>query len=309
MSKTILKVENISHKYREDYALKNVNFDIKKGEIIALVGHNGSGKSTLLNIISGILEPTEGNVEFERGLIDELGFSNIGFSPQTQIIDWYTTVWDNIYLGMSLAKVSKTKRLTYINEVLKLLGLEELKNATVDSLSGGQQQRVQIGRALIHKPNFYLLDEPTTGLDIEYSNNLLEYLKREVEKGKSAIISSHDLNLLEEYCEKMILLDEGEIIYVGEIKSFMKNEVKEIKYVLSVSEEVTYNLEEIAYKIPQQIILEQLENNKIEVKLSENIELSKLITILSRHFNILSFEEMKPTLKELYLNYRREKEF
>jgi ABC-2 type transport system ATP-binding protein len=178
MKKNILDIKNLSLKYEEKFAIKDINISIFTGEIVALVGHNGAGKSSLFNIIAGIQNPTKGSVKFDQDFVKKRLFATIGFSPQSQVMDWYTNVWDNVYLGSQLAGIDAKTGKTLTEKALDLLNISNLKNKPVDALSGGQQQRVQIARSIVHQPDFYLLDEPTTGLDAETSNRLLSFLKK-----------------------------------------------------------------------------------------------------------------------------------
>lgn len=152
-------------------------------------------------------------------------------------MDWYTNVWDNVYLGSQLAGIDAKTGKLLTEKALDLLSISDLKNKPVDALSGGQQQRVQIARSIVHQPDFYLLDEPTTGLDAETSNRLLSFLKKEAAKGKSVFVSSHDLHLLEEFCDNLVLIDKGRVLYAGDLKNFLiENAPKKVTRLLLIDQ-------------------------------------------------------------------------
>ncbi|EME7152486.1 ABC transporter ATP-binding protein, partial [Enterococcus faecium] len=246
--KNVLDIKDLSLKYGKKFAIKDINLSIFTGEIVALVGHNGAGKSSLFNIIAGIQTPTTGSVEFDQDFIEKRLFATIGFSPQTQVMDWYTNVWDNVYLGSQLAGIDAKTGKLLTEKALDLLSISDLKNKPVDALSGGQQQRVQIARSIVHQPDFYLLDEPTTGLDAETSNRLLSFLKKEAAKGKSVFVSSHDLHLLEEFCDNLVLIDKGRVLYAGDLKNFLIENAPKKSYQIttdrSIHEEIIHKLNE-----------------------------------------------------------------
>jgi hypothetical protein len=150
-------------------------------------------------------------------------FNDVGFSPQSQLIDWYTNVLDNVIQGPLLAGYNLSTAQKYAKEALQLLDLYSLKDKAVDHISGGQQQRVQIAREIARKPKLYILDEPTTGLDVETSENLFKYLKKEVEKGALVLTSSHDLTLLEDYATQVLFINDHVQKYFGSLNNFLND--------------------------------------------------------------------------------------
>lgn len=302
MKKNILEIKDVSLKYGEAFAIKDINLSISTEEIVALVGHNGAGKSSLFNIIAGIQDPTNGSVSFNQDFIKKRLFATIGFSPQSQVMDWYTNVWDNVYLGSQLAGIDTKagKRLT--EEALDLLNILELKDKPVDALSGGQQQRVQIARAIVHQPDFYLLDEPTTGLDAETSNRLLLFLKGEAARGKSVFISSHDLHLLEEFCNKLVLIDKGKILYEGDLKEFLIENAPKKSYKITIDR--LLNKEVIDQLKRQGISISGLEDYQYRFILNQSSDLTQLFMDTKEYFRIEEIVKETMSLRDLYIHYR-----
>lgn len=220
-----LEINNSNLGYIEDdvtLVLKNVNLKLKPGGIYALVGSNGAGKSTLINSIIGVLPPISGEISITTDIDDNTPtFSKIGFCPQFPLVDWYTTVKDNIMLGPMLSGKTLKESKKISDKYIKMMQIDSLVNNPMDHLSGGQQQRVQIARELAKEPEFYLLDEPTTGLDVETSESLFKFLK---EKAKSNIvlISSHDLTIIEEYADNIIFIDDGRVKFNGKMHEFLQ---------------------------------------------------------------------------------------
>lgn len=214
-----LKVTHANIGYNQQIVVNNLNFSIQNGDFIALIGPNGAGKSTLLNSLIGVLPLIDGEINWKDFAVSN-PFRITGFSPQTQIIDWYTTVFDNILQGPLLAGFSFYEAKSLVKQAAKLLDIENLLDNPVDHLSGGQQQRVQIAREIARQPHIYILDEPTTGLDVESAEKLFQYLKNRANDGNLVIASSHDLTLLDEYVDKVLFIDQHQQIVFGSLREF-----------------------------------------------------------------------------------------
>lgn len=211
----------VSLGYDATTVVKNVDFTLGKGEFVALVGANGAGKSTLMKTVVGILAPLAGEVSVDLHTTRKNPFNDIGFSPQNQIIDWYMNVYDNVFQGPLLVGFSKKEATRLCQQALELMDITKISDKQTDHISGGQQQRVQIARELAKKPQLYILDEPTTGLDVETSERLFSFLKKRSQEGALVLVSSHDLVLLENYAEKLLFLDEGKQKYFGSLQQFL----------------------------------------------------------------------------------------
>jgi len=206
----MIKAQNISHSYSNDIALKNIDFEIKKGEFVAIVGESGSGKSTLLSILSTLLKPTSGEVYFEGTKfkdikdIDTFRQKNIGFIFQFHYLINYLTIKENI----QIANENSTKE--EIEELLKLLGIKNILNKYPNEISGGQRQRAAIARALINKPKVIFADEPTGNLDSINSQNVFDIFKKLSNEGTTIIVATHDLKLASK-TDKTIEVKDGQL--------------------------------------------------------------------------------------------------
>lgn len=220
-----IEINNSNLGYIEEnvsLVLKNVNLRLTPGGIYALVGSNGAGKSTLINSIIGILPPISGEISIITDSNNSAPtFSKIGFCPQFPLVDWYTTVKDNIILGPMLSGKTLKKSREISDKYIKMMQIDSLVNNPMDHLSGGQQQRVQIARELAKEPEFYLLDEPTTGLDVETSESLFKFLKEKA-KNNIVLISSHDLTIIEEYADNIIFIDDRKVKFNGKMNEFLQ---------------------------------------------------------------------------------------
>lgn len=218
----ILKVENLTKIYGKGenrvVAVDNVSFSVKRGEFVAIVGSSGSGKSTILHLIGGVDRPTSGKVYIEGKDIYSLNEENLAIFRRRQvglIYQFYNlipilNVVENITLPCDLdgKKVEKSR----IDEILKILGLENRKNNLPNELSGGQQQRVSIGRALINNPAIILADEPTGNLDSKSSDEIVELLKVSNKKYKQTIVMiTHNLEIAK-IADRVIKIEDGKIV-------------------------------------------------------------------------------------------------
>lgn len=221
----ILKVENLTKIYGKDttkvIALDDISFTIEKGEFVAIVGASGSGKSTLLHIIGGVDRPTSGKVYIDGKDIFKLNDDKLAIFRRRQIgliYQFYNlipilNVEENISLPLSLDNREIDKE--ELNEMLKLLGLENRKKHLPNELSGGQQQRTSIGRALITKPTIILADEPTGNLDSKSSDEIVALLKKSNKDLKQTIIMiTHNMEIAK-YADRIIKIEDGKI--VGEV--------------------------------------------------------------------------------------------
>ncbi|HEW0745421.1 TPA: ABC transporter ATP-binding protein [Streptococcus pneumoniae] len=294
-----LKMNNVSVRYDDVIALKDITLQINKGDFIGLLGSNGAGKSTLINSIVGFQEIYLGEIEYcDKDLIvSSQPFAHLGFTPQTTVIDFYTTVKDNVILGLNLAgKFGKNaEKLCQI--ALEIVGLADKKNNLVETLSGGQLQRVQIARAIAHNPDFYILDEPTVGLDTESAEKFLMYLKDKSLEGKTIIISSHDINLLEKFCKKILFLQNGSISFFGDMRDFVDNST--IKLNFSMQNRISRYQIEFLENFRFKVHIEDNDSFTIEIPIEENI--LDVINEVGKACEIKNFSTSKLTLQESYL--------
>lgn len=211
MSETLLKIKNINKKYGRYYANKNISLEIVNGEIYGLIGKNGAGKSTLMKIIGGMVQKDSGYIEIfgesDKRKIDIMK-KNIGFLIERPSIDLSLSAEENI----KLHSILKQEKVENINELLKIVGLNDIGNKKVAKFSIGMKQRLGIAIALIGNPRLLILDEPVSGLDpigIREIRELMLYLCKE--KGITILLSSHNLSELYQVATEYIILNDGKI--------------------------------------------------------------------------------------------------
>lgn len=217
-----LKKQFIKQKNKREkevfYADNGISFEANDGEIIGILGPNGAGKTTLLRMIAGILEPTEGTIEFD-GLNyknNEIEIKeNIAYlSGNTKLYDTLS-VYELLKMCAEIYGIDDKKAEERIKEITDILDMQNFLNSKIGSLSTGQTQRVNIARCLVHDPKYYILDEATTGLDIISSQIILDFIKREKERGKTILYSTHYMEEAENICDRVIMINKGVVINSG----------------------------------------------------------------------------------------------
>lgn len=232
-----MKVENLNFSYDSNKrTINDVSFELEENQILGILGHNGAGKSTLIKCITGILKPDSGKLEFGIDLVNN-SRKYISYMPELNGIYERLSVYENIKFRAEIGGIRKDNIESDVDLVLEKIGLSDKKYSSIEKLSNGMKKRLSLGSAIISKPKILLLDEPTNGLDpesIDMIMNLILDLKKE---GISIIINSHDLNFINSVCDKIIILQEGQLIYDGKLKGKNYEEIKEF-YLTYTKKEV-----------------------------------------------------------------------
>ena len=224
MSHNQIEINDLSKVYDNGFnALKNINLNIKKGEIFAMLGPNGAGKTTLINIICGIVKPTYGKVSVEGfDIIDDYKETRtrIGLVPQELTLEQFETVFNNISYSRGL--YGKKSNPSHIEKVLKQLSLWDKKDLILRQLSGGMKRRVLIAKALSHEPQILFLDEPTAGVDVELRQEMWKVVQSLRETGVTIILTTHYIEEAEAIADRVGVINQGEIIIVEKNKELLK---------------------------------------------------------------------------------------
>ena len=222
MENSIVKVEHLSHRYSVQWAIRDINFEINQRGIMGLLGSNGAGKSTTMNIICGVLKQTEGNVFIDGINLRENPVEakkNIGFLPQKAPLHLDFTVDEYLTYCADLHMVDKKQIKAAVDEAKARCGITHFSKRVLRNLSGGYQQRVGIAQAIVHKPKFVVLDEPTNGLD---PNQIVEirHLIKEIAEERSVLLSTHILSEVQATCRNIKMIENGQMIFSGSIEEF-----------------------------------------------------------------------------------------
>lgn len=223
---TLLKVENLYKSFGDIEVLHNINFEINKGDIVVIIGPSGSGKSTFLRCLNFLEKPTNGKILLnEKEMKDNLELhKKIGMVFQSFNLFSNLTVLENITLApIKTKQLSEKEAQNEAMKLLRMIGLEDKKDAYPDNLSGGQKQRVAIIRSLIMNPEIMLFDEPTSALDPEMIEEVLTLMKEVAQKGMTMVIVTHELDFANDIANKVVFMDEGKIVETGTPTEIFKN--------------------------------------------------------------------------------------
>jgi len=274
MEYPIVEVRNLSHRYSVQWAIKDINFSIDQKGILGLLGSNGAGKSTTMNIICGVLNQTCGNVyinglDIRKNPIETK--KQIGFLPQKPPLQMDLTVDEYLVHCADLRLMHRAKISEAIAYVKEKCGIAHFSKRVIKNLSGGYQQRVGIAQAIIHKPKFVVLDEPTNGLD---PNQIVEVrsLIKEIAKDHSVMLSTHILSEVQATCDQIRMIEHGSIVFAGTMEEFNN-------YVVPNTFSVTFSnppSPEVLCNVLTGIInIEQLTGNTFRMRFETNHKITE----------------------------------
>jgi zinc transport system ATP-binding protein len=219
----LVSVQSLSYNYNSEMVLENVSFNVEEGDFLGIIGPNGAGKTTLFQCILGLLNTYSGRITIlnEDVKKNKKIFTKIGYIPQKKSIDEKFPLTVEELVSLSLTRKAS---MNIVYEILKQVGLYNMKNKLIGQLSGGQQQRVLIAKALVNKPIILMLDEPTNELDQKSQDDFYFLLKELNEKNKITIIwTSHDMNAVNKYANKVSCINK-KMFFHGDKEEFFSNE-------------------------------------------------------------------------------------
>ena len=223
----MIEVKNVSKEFTKKISPKetikfladnNISFTAKEGEVVGIIGPNGAGKTTLLRMIAGIMTPTTGTIELDGKSYKE---SSTEIKKTIAFLTGNTKLYNDIspYELLKMCgeyyDIPKEQLEKRIDDIIKRFNMENFQHQRIETLSTGQYQRTGISRCLIHNPKYYILDEPTSGLDVISSKVILDFVKEEKEKGKCILYSTHYMEEAENICDKIIMINKGQVISIG----------------------------------------------------------------------------------------------
>lgn len=290
----MLKVENITKKYGDNVAVDNLSFTVDKGEIFGLLGENGAGKTTTFRVIMGLLEPNAGKVTLDGKKIDYSETDYIGFVTEERSLLTKLTVAEQIEFYGTLKGLDKKTIAERLDYWLDRFEITSYKDRKIKELSKGNQQKIQFISAIINEPKLLILDEPFTGLDpinVKLMKDAIYSLK---EKGCSIIFSSHQMEYIEDFCEKLILLVKGKAILNGKLADIKESYAK--KNILVKGS----NIDIAAIKKIKGVI--SVENTRGEYLIKvENKSVAPKVFAVVKNSDITKYDVVEPTLNEIFI--------
>ena len=305
----MIQVKDVTKKYGNFIAVKNLNFEIKHGEVIGLLGPNGAGKSTTMNMLTGFIEPSEGSIIINGNDIVKKAREakkNIGYMPENVPLYLDLTVREFVTYMAELKLVQRKERKKQVEEIIKATGLEDVKNKLIRNLSRGYKKRVSMAGALVGKPEILILDEPTVGLDPKQIIEIRELIKS-LGKDHTVIISSHILSEISQICEKVIIINKGEIVAIDTPENLEKL-VNENNSIIVTVEDKENKMPELSEKVEEISKVELVKDNEDGTKQyvvfpKDDIDLRKTLFDVLPKENITIFELRKSeaTLEEAFI--------
>ena len=310
----MIEVKNVTKKYGDFTAIDHISFEVKDGEVVGFLGPNGAGKSTTMNMITGFIEPTEGQIIVNGNDISKKAIKakkQIGYMPENVPLYQELTVKEFVKYMAELKRVDAKQRKLQIEEILKETGLEEVQNKLIKNLSRGYKQRVSLAGALMGKPDVLILDEPTVGLDPKQIIEIRNLIK-ELGKNHTVILSTHILSEVSQVCEKVIIINHGKINAI-DTPEHLEEKTKEKNVLLVTVEDKQEHMQQIKEKVENILELKMVKDNQDGTKQymitsKADIDLRKTLFDILPKLDITIFELKKAeaTLEDAFIRLVKE---
>ena len=282
--KNVLDIKNLNKIYVKNgsertEALKELNLEVKEGEIFGLLGPNGAGKSTFINILAGLVIKTSGSVNvwgFDIDVNPRQVRASIGIVPQELNLDPFFSPKKLLELQAGMYGVRKKDRIT--DEILKMVSLDKQAKSYSRGLSGGMKRRLMIAKALVHQPPIIILDEPTAGVDVELRKNLWENIRLLNKKGVTIILTTHYLREAEEMCDRVAIINKGQLVALDSTQNLIKK-IKNKVVKFRLQKEINLdNFNQISVKV-----LENSTNNLVLSYEKDKLNIGMIINFLHKN--------------------------
>ena len=282
--KNVLDIKNLNKIYVKNgsertEALKELNLEVKEGEIFGLLGPNGAGKSTFINILAGLVIKTSGSVNvwgFDIDVNPRQVRASIGIVPQELNLDPFFSPKKLLELQAGMYGVRKKDRIT--DEILKMVSLDKQAKSYSRGLSGGMKRRLMIAKALVHQPPIIILDEPTAGVDVELRKNLWENIRLLNKKGVTIILTTHYLREAEEMCDRVAIINKGQLVALDSTQNLIKK-IKNKVVKFRLQKEINLdNFKQISVKV-----LENSTNNLVLSYEKDKLNIGTIINFLHKN--------------------------
>lgn len=299
----ILSISHLNKTYQSGFqALKDINLEISKGEIFALLGQNGAGKTTLISIICGIVSPSSGRILVDgKDIIGDYREARelIGLVPQELATDSFETVWNTVTFSRGL--YGKAPNPAFIEKILKDLSLWDKRHSKIMTLSGGMKRRVMIAKALSHEPSILFLDEPTAGVDVSLRKDMWNLVKILKDNGTTVILTTHYIEEAEDMADRIGIIRSGELIMVDDKLALMNKLGKK---------ELTLQLQSPLQSLPKELDLPSLSLSEDKYELTyrfdskdEDIDIAQLLQkITSLGIIFKDLHTKQSSLEEIFVN-------
>ncbi len=289
----MLKVKNVTKFYDDFKAVDNLSFEVNEGEIFGLLGANGAGKTTTFRMIMNLLDPTSGEITLNDKKIDYDVTDDIGFLTEERSLLLKLTVKElMIYYG-TLKSMKKDDIIIELRKWLKRFKIEDYENKKIKELSKGNKQKIQFISSIIHKPKLLILDEPFSGLDPINVDMFIEVINELKDNGTIIIFSSHQMNHVELFCEKLLILDHGKTIIQGNLKDIKASyDERKILIKADVTKSELSKLEGVKSVV--------IKGDEIELNIEDKKYVKNIFDYITKCKNVTKFEVVELSLHEIF---------
>jgi ABC-2 type transport system ATP-binding protein len=290
-----LKLENVSKSYGTKKVVDSISFEMNKPSIFGLLGRNGAGKTTTIRMLLGIISKNNGLIEWDGKKVSRETV-NFGYLPEDRGIYPKAKVIDQLIYFATLKGMEEKDAIKSIKKWAKKLEVEEYLDQTAEKLSKGNQQKIQFMSVLIHDPELIILDEPFSGLDPINTEIIKNIIMAAINKGKYIILSSHQMNVIEEFCTDILILDKGKTIIKGNLKEIKKSYGKN-KLIIDTDNNIDKYLDKKIFNIISK------KDNIYEIKFKDINKVYELLKqLLNDKIIIDKFEIKEPSLHEIFID-------
>ena len=288
----MIEIKNVTKKYPNTTAVDNLSFEVKDGEIVGFLGPNGAGKSTTMNMITGYIEPTEGQIivgGYDISKKPKKAKKQIGYMPEGTPLYTELTVREFVSYMADLKSVKSKQRKEMISKVIDETGLSNVQNKLIRNLSRGYKQRVSLAGALVGDPDVIILDEPTVGLDPKQITEIRSLIKN-LGKNHTVILSSHILSEVSQICERVVIINHGKIVAIDTPEN-LENKTKEKNTILVTVEDPKENMKNLKKTVKEIEEVKFVKDNEDGTK-QYAISSSGEVDLRKKLFEVLPKQEM-----------------
>lgn len=290
-----LELKNITKSFGTKKVLKDINFEVESGVSLGILGRNGAGKTTTIRILMDVFPQDEGTILVNGKEINrnELKF---GYLPEERGLYPKKKVMEQLIYFTMLKGISNKDAIKSINYWLERLSMSEYKNKKLETLSKGNQQKIQLIAAIAHNPDIIVLDEPFSGLDPVNSKILKDVVKEEIKSGKIVLFSSHQMNYIEEFCDNILIINNGKVVLYGNLKEIKHNYVRDKLLVSSKDSNKILNDNKVNKNI-------EVLNDYLLIKLDDCNSKKSVMSYLTKTYEIDEIKVYEPSLNDIFVEY------
>lgn len=290
-----LELKNIAKSFGTKKVLKDINFEVESGVSLGILGRNGAGKTTTIRILMDVFPQDEGTILVNGKEINrnELKF---GYLPEERGLYPKKKVMEQLIYFTMLKGISNKDAIKSINYWLERLSMSEYKNKKLETLSKGNQQKIQLIAAIAHNPDIIVLDEPFSGLDPVNSKILKDVVKEEIKSGKIVLFSSHQMNYIEEFCDNILIINNGKVVLYGNLKEIKHNYVRDKLLVSSKDSNKILNDNKVNKNI-------EFLNDYLLIKLDDCNLKKSVMSYLTKTYEIDEIKVYEPSLNDIFVEY------